>query len=81
MGCNQHNSGVDRVKNPSQQRDTLPIQVPIRLTNIWYGRLDGIMDLLASKVWLVLVGFKAQEHKMAQLSKNKLSYQTILTIN
>ena len=40
----------DGGKNPLQQRETLPIsQVPIRLTNIWYGRLDGIMDPLLSK--------------------------------
>ena len=57
---------VDKGKNTSQQRDTLPIpQVPIRLTNVWYSRLDGIMDPLPSKVWLVLDCFKAQEHKMA----------------
>ena len=38
---------VDGGKNPSQQRETLLIsQDPIRLTNVWYGRLDGIMDLL-----------------------------------
>jgi hypothetical protein len=38
---------VDGGKNPSQQRETLPVlQVPIRLTNVWYGRLDGIMDPL-----------------------------------
>jgi hypothetical protein len=38
---------VDEGKNPSQQRETHPIpQVPIRLTNIWYGRLDKIMDPL-----------------------------------
>ena len=55
---------VDGGKNPSQQRETLPVpQVPIRLTNVWYGRLDEIMDLLPSKVWLVVVGFKVQEHK------------------
>ena len=38
---------VDEGKNPSQQRETHPIpQVPIRFTNIWYGRLDKIMDPL-----------------------------------
>ena len=38
---------VDRGKNTSQQRGSLPIpQVPIRLVNIWYGSPDGIMDLL-----------------------------------
>ena len=53
---------VDGGKNPLQQRDTLPIpQVPIRLTNVWQGKLDGIMDPLPSKVWLI--GFKAKEHK------------------
>ena len=36
---------VDGGKNPSQQREALPIlQVPIRLMNIWNGRLDGVMD-------------------------------------
>ena len=41
------NHSVDGGKNPSQQRETLPIpQVPIRLTNVWCGRLDGIMDSL-----------------------------------
>ena len=38
---------VDGGKNPWQQREMLAIpQVPIRLTNIWNGRLDGIMDSL-----------------------------------
>ena len=38
---------VDGEKIPSQQRGSLPIpQVPIRLTNVWCGRLDGIMDPL-----------------------------------
>ena len=38
---------VDGGKNPSQQRETFPVpQVPIRLTAIWNGRLDGIMDPL-----------------------------------
>ena len=38
---------VDRGKNPLQQKGSLSIlQVPIRLTNVWYGRLDGIMDPL-----------------------------------
>ena len=73
---------VDGGKNPSQQRGSLPVpQVPIRLMNVWYGRLNEIMDPLPSKVWLVVVGFKYQEHKMTQLSKAKLSYQTILTLN
>ena len=49
-------------KIPLQQRGSLPIlQVPIGLTNIWYGRIDGIMHLLASKFG-GLVFFKAQEH-------------------
>ena len=52
---------VDGGKNNSQQRETLPtLQVPIRLTNVWYGRIDGIMDLLPSK-FSGLVCFKAQE--------------------
>ena len=34
-------------KNPSQQRETLPVpQVPIRLTTIWNGKLDEVMDPL-----------------------------------
>ena len=42
---------VDGGKNPSQQKETLPIpQVPIRLQirlmNIWNGRLDAIMEPL-----------------------------------
>ena len=53
---------IDEGKNTSQQRETLPIpQVSIRLTNVWYGRLNGIMDLLPSKFG-GLVRFKAQEH-------------------
>ena len=41
--------GVDGGKNPSQQRGSLPVpQVPIRLTNVWYGRPDEIMDALKS---------------------------------
>ena len=38
---------VDRGENTSQQRGTLLVlQVPIRLTNVWCGKLDEIMDLL-----------------------------------
>lgn len=45
--CCGGDHGVDGVQNPSQQRGTLPIlQVPIRLTNVWCGRPDRIMDLL-----------------------------------
>ena len=52
---------VDGGKNPSQQRETLPVpQVPIRLTNVWCGRLDRIMDPLPSKVWFVVGHFKAR---------------------
>ena len=41
---------ADGGKNPSQQRGSLPVpQVPIRLTNVWYGRPDGIMDPLPSR--------------------------------
>ena len=41
---------VDGGKNPLQQRGSLPVpQVPIRLTNVWYGRPDGIMDPLPSR--------------------------------
>ena len=43
---------VDGGKNPLQQRVSLTIlQVPIRLTNIWYGKPDGIMDPLPSRAW------------------------------
>ena len=38
---------VDGGRNPSQQRGSLPIpQVPIRIMNVWCGRLDRIMDPL-----------------------------------
>ena len=68
---------IDGGKNLSQQRETLPIlQVPVILTNVWYRRVDGIMDPLPSNVWLVLDCFKSQEHKMAQLSR--LIYPTKL---
>ena len=63
---------VDRGKNLLQQRETLPVpQVPIRLTNVWYGRLDGIMDPLPSKfvVWCTL---KLKSNKRSQLSESKL---------
>ena len=44
------NEPVDGGKNPLQQRGSLPIpQVPIRLTNIWYGRPDRVMDSLPSR--------------------------------
>ena len=47
---------VDGGKNPSQQRGSLPIpQVPIRLTNVWYGRNDAVMDLLPSRGLFELV--------------------------
>ena len=47
--CKDEGGCVDGGKNPSQQRGSLPVpQVPIRLTNVWYGRPDGIMDLLPS---------------------------------
>ena len=79
---NINHQPIDEGKNPSQQREILPIlQVPIRLTNVWCGGINKIMDPLPSKFWLGLVGFKSQEHKMAYLSKTKLSYQTILTLN
>ena len=52
---------VDGGKNPRKKRETLPFpQVPIRLTNIWYGKIDGIMDSLPSKFG-GLVCFKSQE--------------------
>ena len=38
---------IDGGKNCSQQRGSLPApQVPIRLTNFWYGRINGVMDPL-----------------------------------
>ena len=38
---------VDGGKNTSKQREKLPIpKVPIRPTNVWYGKLNGIMDPL-----------------------------------
>ena len=41
---------VDVGKNPSQQRGSLPVpQVPIRLTNVCYGKPDEIMDPLPSR--------------------------------
>ena len=41
---------VDRGKNPSQERGSLLVlQVPIRLTNVWYGKSDMMMDPLPSK--------------------------------
>ena len=41
---------VDGGKNPLQQKGSLPIsQVPIRLTNTWYGRPDEIMESLPSR--------------------------------
>ena len=47
---NEFKVGVDGGKNTSQQRGSLPIlQVPIRLTNVWYGRPDRIMHPLQSK--------------------------------
>ena len=68
---------VDGGKNPSQQRGSLPVsQVPIRLTNIWYGRPDGIMDLLPSRGWFELV--KLNQEKEYQLG---LSYSNFLESN
>ena len=69
--------GVDGVKNPSQQRRSLLVlQVPIRLTNVWYGRLDGIMDPLPSRGWFEL--FKLNQGKEYQLG---LSYSNFLESN
>ena len=65
---------VDGGKNPSQQRETLPIpQVPNRLMNVWYGRLDGIMDPLLSKfvVWFAL---KLKNNKISWSKESKLIY-------
>ena len=46
---------VDEGKNTSQEKGTLPIlQVPIKLTNFWCGRLDGIMDSLPLKEVLIV---------------------------
>ena len=69
---------VDMHKNPSQQRETLPVpQAEIRLTNVWYGRIDGIMDPLPSK-FVVLCSLKLKNNKISQLSESKLFYQTTL---
>jgi len=70
---------VDGGKNPSQQRETLPIpQVSIRLMNVWYGRLNGIMDPLPSIFGWLQLALNLKNIKDAQLSETKLSYQTIL---
>ena len=69
-----HQGGVDEGKHPLQQREKLTIlQVPIRLMNVWYGRLDGIMGPLPSKfvVWCVL---KIKNNKRSELSESKLFY-------
>ena len=63
---------VNEGKNRSQQRDTLPIpKVPIRLMNVWYDRLDEIMDPLPSRfvVWCAL---KLKNKKRSQLSESKI---------
>ena len=53
---------VDGGKNPLQQRGSLLIlQVPIRLTNVWYGRSDRIMDPLPSRRWFELVRLKQRQ--------------------
>ena len=68
---------VDRGKSPSQQRGSLPVpQVPIRLTNIWYGRPDGIMGPLPSRGWFESV--KLNQEKEYQLG---LSYSIFLERN
>lgn len=68
---------VDGGKNPSQQRGSLLVpQDPIRRTNVWYGRPDGIMDLLPSKGWFELV--KLNQEKEYQLG---LSYFNFLERN
>ena len=48
VGVKIEEKGVfDGGKCPSQQIGALPIpQIPIRLTNIWYRRLNEIMDPL-----------------------------------
>ena len=57
--------GVDGGENPSQQSETLPVpQVPIRLMNIWNGRLDEIIDPSRSKC-LVIVALKLKELKVS----------------
>lgn len=59
---------VDGGKNLSQQMEVLPIlQVSIRVTDVWYGKIDEIVDPLPSNVWLVVVGFKAQEPKSSSV--------------
>ena len=68
---------IDGGKNPSQQTGSLPIpQVPIRLTNISYGRPDGIMDPLPSRGWFELV--KINQEKEYRLG---LSYSNFLESN
>ena len=53
---------VDGGKIPLQQRETLLVlQVPIRLKNVWYGRLDAIIDPFPSK-FVGLVCFKCHEY-------------------
>ena len=68
---------VDGGKNPSQQRGALPVpQVPIRLTNFWYARHDGIMYPLPSRGWFESV--KLNQEKEYQLG---LSYSIFLESN
>jgi len=65
---------VDGGKNPSQQRETLPVpQIPIRHMNVWYGRLDGIMDPLPYKI-VVLCALNLKNNKISQLSESKPFY-------
>ena len=68
---------VDGGKNPLQQKGSLPIpQVLIRLTNIWYGKPDGIMDPLPSRGWFESV--KLNQEKEYQLG---LYYSNFLESN
>ena len=68
---------VDMGKNPSQPKGTLfVLQVPIRLTNVWCGNLDGIMDPLPSRGWFESVNLNHE--KEYQLS---LSYSNFLESN
>ena len=66
-------SFVDRGKNPLQQRGSLLIpQVPIRLTNVWYGSPDGIMNPLPSYVRFESVKFSEMKEYQLDLSYSKV---------
>jgi hypothetical protein len=54
---------ADGGKITSQKGGWLPIpQVPIRFTNAWYGKTDGIVDPLPSKeIWIERIIDKKKE--------------------